>query len=127
MRRLLAFAVSLTILVGAAGPARAAVKVVDSYCAPTGDFCTLIAKKADGTLVFRLRTFPKLFKAVDVCVTKQTRVCDATRLDKGPHIWVFHIRWQGRYPREGAGRYKVRWLLSQSGDRLGPALYFRRA
>ncbi len=126
MKRLLAIAVSLSILVGAASSARAAVKVVDHYCAPTGDFCTLIAKKADGTLVFRLRTFPKLFKAVDVCVTKQTRVCDATRLDKGPHIWVFHIRWQGHYPKQGAGRYKVRFILHQSGDPLGPALHFRR-
>jgi len=105
--------------------AAAAGKMVDSYCSPTGDYCTAIHKKADGTRIFEVRSFPKLFGEVNVCVTKRTRVCHSARLNKGPHIWFFHIRWQGNYPKEGFGRYKVRWVLP-SGDALGKALYFRR-
>jgi hypothetical protein len=126
MRKLLALAVSLSVIAGTAGSAVASVKVVDSYCSPSGDLCTVIRKKTDSTLVFSLRIFPKLVRTIDVCVTKRTRVCLPARLHKGPHIWTFDIRWQGNYPKEGAGRYKVRWVMPQTGDPIGPALHFRR-
>lgn len=118
---LLATAVSLTVLPAAS----AASSVVDSYCSPTGDYCTQIVKKADGSIVFGIRAFANYFGQAKACVKKETRVCRSTspRKDNGLYFW--NIRRQGNYPNEGPGEYKVRWRDS-GGNAIGPALYFRR-
>ena len=118
---LLAAVVSLTALPAAS----AASKVVDSYCSPTGDYCTQIIKKADGSIVFSIRAFANYFGQAEACVKKDTRVCRSTspRKDNGLYFW--NIRRQGNYPNEGPGEYKVRWRDS-GGNAIGPALFFRR-
>ena len=69
MRWFLAVALSVGVLVASTPPALATTKVLDSYCSPTGDYCSFITKKADGTIVFSFRIFPKLIDRLEVCVT----------------------------------------------------------
>ena len=109
-----------------ATPASAAPHVIDSHCSRTGDYCTLILKKADGSIVFSIRAFADYFGRAEACVKKQTRVCHSTSPRKGPHLYFWNIRWQGNYPKQGPGRYKVRWRDVSSGAAIGPALYFHR-
>jgi hypothetical protein len=45
-----------------AAQAGAPSHVVDSYCSPSGDYCTSISRSAKGELVFSLRTFALTFK-----------------------------------------------------------------
>ena len=118
---LLAAGISLTALPAAS----AASTVVDSYCSPSGDYCTLILKKADGAIVFSIRAFANYFGKATACVKKDTRACHSTapRTDHGLYYW--NIRRSGNYPNEGTGEYKVRWRDS-GGNPIGPALYFRR-
>jgi hypothetical protein len=105
--------------------ASATTKVVDGYCSPSGDYCTSIVKKADGTIVFKIRAFADYFGRATACVTKETRACRSTSPGTDAHdLFVWSIRWQGHYPKEDPGRYKVRWL--SGGEPIGPALYFRR-
>jgi hypothetical protein len=118
---LLAAAVSLTTLPAAS----AASSVVDSYCSPTGDYCTLIVKKADGSIVFSIRAFANYFGKAQACVKKETRVCHSTSPRKDGGLYFWNIRRQGNYPNEGPGEYKLRWRDS-GGNAIGPALYFRR-
>jgi hypothetical protein len=120
--------VALVVGVSAVAPPAASAKarVVDGYCSPSGDYCTSILKKADGTIVFTIRAFANYFGKAMACVKKQTRVCHTTSPEKGDVLYEWRIRWQGRYPKEGAGRYKVRWRDASSGAAIGPALYFRR-
>lgn len=124
-RSLLVTALALALSAVGVVPGSAATRVLDSYCSPTGDYCTLVVKK-DGTIVFKVRAFGDYFGTVKTCVTKETRTCRSRTAREGAHgIFVWSIRWQGNYPREGAGRYTVRWL-DEGGDRIGPKLHFRR-
>ena len=117
----LAAVVSLTV-VPAAG---ASSHLVDGYCSPSGDYCTQIVKKADGTIVFSIRAFANYFGKATACVKKETRVCHSTSPRKGNHLYFWNIRWQGNYPKEGPVEYTVHWRYSV-GNPIGPALYFRR-
>jgi hypothetical protein len=117
----LAAVVSMT----AAPVASAASTVVDRYCSPSGDYCTLIVKKADGSIVFSIRAFANYFGRATACVKKETRVCHSTSPRKDGGLYFWNIRRAGNYPNEGPGEYKVRWRDS-GGNRIGPALYFRR-
>ena len=124
-KTLLSVTLAAVVALTAIPAASAASSVVDSYCSPTGDYCTQIVKKADGSIVFSIRAFANYFGHAKACVKKETRVCRSTspRKDNGLYFW--NIRRQGNYPNEGPGEYKVRWRDS-SGNAIGPALYFRR-
>ena len=124
-RILLSMVLAALVSLTAIPAASAASSVVDSYCSPTGDYCTLIVKKADGSIVFSIRAFANYFGQAEACVKKDTRACRSTspRKDNGLYFW--NIRRQGNYPNEGPGEYKVRWRDS-GGNAIGPALYFRR-
>ena len=124
-RSLLVTALALTMVPAGMTTASADVRVLDAYCSPSGDYCTLILKK-DRRIVFTVRAFADYFGTVTTCVTKETRVCRSRSPREGDNgIYRWSIRWQSNYPREGAGIYTVRWL-AESGDRIGPALHFRR-
>jgi hypothetical protein len=124
-RSLLVTVLALTLSSAGMVTAGAATRVLDSYCSPSGDYCTLVVKK-DGTIVLKIRAFADYFGTVKTCVTKETRVCRNRSAREGAHgIHTWSIRWQGNYPREGSGRYTVRWL-DESGERIGPKLHFRR-
>jgi len=124
-KTLLSLALVAVVCLTAIPAASAASKVVDSYCSPSGDYCTMILKKADGSIVFSIRAFANYFGKAKACVKKETRVCHSTapRTDNGLYFW--NIRRAGNYPNEGPGEYKVRWRDS-GGNPIGPALYFQR-
>jgi hypothetical protein len=124
-KTLLSVVLAAVVFLAVVPAASAASHVVDSYCSPSGDYCTQIVKKADGSIVFSIRAFANYFGKATACVKKETRVCHATTAHKGTHLYFWNIRWQGNYPKEGPGEYKVRWLYSE-GTPIGPALYFRR-
>jgi hypothetical protein len=124
-KTLLSVVVAAVVSLTAVPAASAASTVVDSYCSPSGDYCTLIVKKADGSIVFSIRAFANYFGRATACVKKETRVCHSTSPRKGAHLFFWNIRWQGNYPKEGPGEYKVRWRYS-GGSPIGPALYFQR-
>ena len=95
-----------------------------SYCSPTGDYCTQVKKK-DGRVYLRLATFS--FRGwVRVCVRdpRDWRTCRVSRLRKRGGLYRSSILWNRRYPNAGRGSYRVRWYWQ--GNRLGPALTFRR-
>jgi len=119
MKRLLL----LAVVIGAAVLAPAAAAKV-SYCSPTGDYCTSVAK-VRGVRFFRVTSFA--FRGqVKICVRdpKATRACHSfRRADSGP-AYGLSIRWRRYYPDRGAGTYRVSFFLGAT--RLGPVLAFVR-
>jgi hypothetical protein len=128
MRRttiLLSVVVATVVSLTAIPAASAASRVVDSYCSPSGDYCTLIVKKADGSIVFSIRAFANYFGRATACVKKETRACHSTTPRKDGGLYFWNIRREGNYPKEGPGEYKMRWSYA-GGSPIGPALCFRR-
>jgi len=124
-RSLLVVVLALSMVAGGMTTASAAVRVLDAYCSPSGDYCTFVLRR-DHTIIFKIRAFADYFGTADACVTKETRVCHSrSPQEAADGIYQWSIRWQGNYPREGAGIYTVRWL-DESGDRIGKALHFER-
>ena len=121
----LAAMLAVVVCTTIAPAAHAASTVVDSYCSPSGDYCTLILKKADGSIVFSIRAFANYFGQATACVKKETRACHSTAPRKHNGLYFWNIRRSGNYPNEGPGEYKVRWR-DTGGNPIGPALYFRR-
>jgi len=124
-KTLLAVALAAGVSLTAVPAASAASTVVDSYCSPSGDYCTLILKKTDGSIVFSIRAFANYFGQATACVKKDTRSCHSTSPRKDGGLFFWNIRRQGNYPNEGPGQYKVRWRDS-GGNAIGPALYFHK-
>jgi hypothetical protein len=119
MKRLLL----LTAVIGAAALAPAAAAKV-SYCSPTGDFCTSVAK-VRGVRFFRVTSFAFTGR-VKICVRdpKASRVCHSFRLTNSGPAYGLSIRWLRHYPDRGAGTYRVTFSLGTT--RLGPVLAFVR-
>ena len=116
--------VALLALVVALGSAPAA-EARSAYCSPTGDWCTEVLKR-DGRVYLRLATF-SFRGTVRVCVTppRGDRTCRRSRLRRNrENVHVSSVRWDRRFPTRGRGTYRVRWYYD--GNRLGPALSFRR-
>jgi len=124
-KTLLAVALAAGVSLTTVPAASAASKVVDSYCSPSGDYCSLILKKADGSIVFSIRAFANYFGQATACVKKDTRACHTTSPRKDGGLFFWNIRRQGNYPNEGPGEYTVRWRDS-GGNAIGPALSFNR-
>ena len=119
MRRLLPLSLLLLVL---AAPASAEAR--NSYCSPTGDYCTSVTNRA-GSHVLRLATFS--FRGrVRVCVEppRGAGTCKRFLIRKGKAgIYVSSVRWEAHFPDRGPGTYRVRWR--KFGSTLGPALAFR--
>lgn len=121
VRRALPTAALAIALLASAAPAQAAT----SYCSPTGDYCTTVAK-AKRAPVLRLVTFSYRGK-VRVCVKppRGRGTCKRFPLRKRENgIYVSSVRWGKQYPRRGRGLYRVRW--QKNGNQLGRPLTFRR-
>lgn len=121
-RRRVSPAIVVILAVGAvivAAPASAGV--VDSYCSPSGDYCTGIAKR-DGRIKLEVRTFA--FQDYLLCVTGPRGTdCLQARAETGrDDIYSDRIDAKRRFP-QGPGSYKARWKTS--GSFLGPSLHFR--
>jgi hypothetical protein len=97
-----------------------------TYCAPSGDFCTSVAK-ADGVRLIEMRTF-SLRGRVRVCVGAEWGFdCKPFRLRRqteDPGLWSFSIRWRRHFSDQGRGSYRV--SFDKSGEQIGPTLSFRR-
>ena len=106
---------------GVAGATSASAGVLDSYCSPSGDYCTAVAKR-DGRIKLEVRTFS--FQEYLVCVTGPAGTdCLQARADSdGRGLYSDRIDAERRFP-QGTGRYTARWKVS--GSFLGPKLHFR--
>lgn len=109
-----------------AGPASAKAKTraVDTYCSPTGDYCTEITRKG-GKHKFKLVTFAHRGKA-KFCVKPKGRKkdCKSRKLKAdGDGIFVAKIGFEKNFPSRSGLKRKV--TVSNSGAKLGPALKFR--
>jgi hypothetical protein len=113
----------LAVVLGAAVLAPAAAAKV-SYCAPTGDFCTSVAK-VKGVRTFRLTSFA-FNGGVKVCVRdpKGGRVCRRFQLTNSGPAYNLAVRWRRHFPDRGPGTYRVTFTLGAA--RLGPVLAFVR-
>ncbi len=101
------------------------MRTIDSYCSPTGDYCTAITRQ-HGRVKLIVRTFS--FRGrYQLCVKppRHPRDCDSFHLDRANHgIFASKIDFARHFPHRFSGRYAVSW--HQSGFRLGPPLHFRK-
>lgn len=118
---------TLALVVGATALATApAAGAAESACAPeTGDWCTSVAE-AKGRRYLQLTTF-SFRGSVRICVTgPQRRTCrSATLRTTKDGLYRARLLWSRSFPDQGAGRYRVTFAPSVTGDRLGPTLSFR--
>ena len=117
MKRLVLLAAVFGALLAAA-PAAAKT----SYCSPTGDYCTSVAR-LQGVRYLRFSTF-SVRGLLRICVRdpKKARVCHSFRLRKAGDLWRVKVIWKRRYPNRGAGTYRVSFFIGPT--RLGPVLSF---
>jgi hypothetical protein len=95
-----------------------------TYCSPSGDFCTSVAR-LHGIRYLRISTF-SFTGRVKVCVRDPTaaRVCHSFRLRRAGPLYQVKLVWKRHYPNRGAGVYRVTFFLGST--RLGPVLAFRQ-
>ena len=107
---------SLALAAGAAGAPR------DSYCSPSGDYCTS-SKREAGTIKLSLRTF-SFSGRYRLCVRGSTggRVCRSFPLRRRGGLWRSDVPWYRHFPNRGTGIYRVTWHYA--GTQLGPQLSF---
>jgi hypothetical protein len=119
MRQLLV----LAAISGALGVA-ASAQAGTTYCSPTGDFCTSVAR-LKGVRYLRLSTFS--FRGlIKICVQDPSaaRVCHSFRLRKAGPLYQVKVLWKQHYPKRGAGVYRVTFFYEST--RVGPVLRFRQ-
>lgn len=119
----LALAAAACLLIPASVSAR--MRAIDSYCSPTGDFCTYVARSGGRIkLVVRTFSFRGRYK---LCVKppRRSRQCHSYRLIPRRHgIYASRIDFARHFSHRASGRYTVSW--HQSGFRIGPPLHFRK-
>ncbi len=95
----------------------------ESYCSPTGDYCTSVAK-LKGVRYLRVGTF-SFTGRVKICVKDPTaaRVCHSFRLTRSGSMYQVKLIWKRHYPNRGAGTYAVTFFYGTT--KLGPALDFK--
>jgi hypothetical protein len=119
MRLLLAAAAATGALAFAASGAAGT-----TYCSPTGDYCTSVAR-LHGLRYLRLSTFS--FRGlVTICVKApaSARVCHKFPLRQAQPLYQVKVLWKRHYPNRGAGLYRVSFIYGST--RLGPVLRFRQ-
>ena len=111
----------LAVIVGAF-LAPASAQAGTTFCSPTGDFCTSVAR-LKGLRYLRISTFS--FRGlVKICVRDPSAAptCHSFRLRKAGPLYQVKVLWKRHYPNRGAGVYRVGFYLGQT--RLGPVLGF---
>jgi hypothetical protein len=93
-----------------------------SYCSPTGDYCTSVAK-IKGVRYLRFSTF-SVRGLLKICVRdpSNARPCHSFRLRKSGDLYSAKVLWKRRFPNRGAGTYRVSFFIDRT--RLGPVLSF---
>ena len=116
--KLVLIGAALVAALAVAAPAAAKV----SYCSPTGDYCTSVAK-LKGVRYLRISTF-SFTGRVKICVRDPSaaRVCHSFRLRKAGPLYQVKLIWKRHYPNRGPGTYRVTFFWGTT--RLGPALTF---
>lgn len=123
-----ALAVLLALLTlatpSASSAGKAKEKAVDTYCSPTGDYCTEVVRKK-GSYFFKLVTFAHRGKARFCAQPKGRRkTCRRTKLrNDGDGVYLARINWNRKFPSKGSARRKV--TVFAQGSRLGRALSFK--
>jgi hypothetical protein len=95
-----------------------------TYCSPSGDFCTSVAR-LHGIRYLRISTF-SFTGRVKICVRDPTaaRICHSFRLRRAGSLYQVKLVWKRHYPNRGAGVYRATFFLGSA--RLGPVLAFRQ-
>jgi hypothetical protein len=95
----------------------------ESYCSPSGDVCTSVAK-LKGVRYLRVGTF-SFTGRVKICVKDPTaaRVCHTYKLRKAGPLFQAKVLWKANFPNRGPGTYRVTFFYGAT--RLGPALSFK--
>lgn len=111
--RIVASVVAAWSLIGALAPAPAVavMRSVDTYCSTTGDFCSGVFRRSNGTVLFLIDGFANYFGTVTVCVTRETTVCrtmEPRAPEPGSSLYGWKMRWQRAFPFEGFGLYRVK-------------------
>lgn len=128
-RSLLVLAICLTSLSAwpLAAQADSSSRVLDSYCSPSGDYCTSITRSAKGQIVLSLRTFAftdKYKLCVEAPVRKEPRECGYWWLkDRGNGVYVSNVLMRDHFFFKGPGQYRITWWYGD-GNRLGKPLSF---
>jgi hypothetical protein len=117
-------ALLLALVAGTLALTAARAEAGTSYCSPTGDYCTSVARLG-GVRYLRLSTF-SFTGPIKICVRDPTnaRVCRSFRLRKAGSLYSVKVLWKRHYPNRGAGRYYVSFFLGST--RLGPVLSFKQ-
>ena len=115
-------ALAVVLAAAPAAPAEAA----STYCSPSGDLC-YGAFANSPPVRLRITLFAQYFTRYRLCVTSPagTRDCrrfSVRRTSRG--LYGSNVRWSRHFPNRGRGTYRVRW--SAGGEKLGPAVTFRR-
>jgi hypothetical protein len=112
-----------------AAQADAPSRVLDSYCSPSGDYCTSITRSAKGQIVLSLRSFAftdKYKLCVEAPVRQQPRECGYWwTKDKGNGLYVSNVLMRDHFFFKGPGRYRITWWHGD-GNRLGKPLAFEK-
>jgi len=109
-------------VVAAALALAASAAAATSYCSPTGDYCTSVARQKH-VRYLRLSTFS--FRGrVKICVRdpRNLRTCHSYTLRKAGLLYVVAVKWKSHFPNPGPGTYRVSFLLDTAA--LGPVLSF---
>ncbi len=110
-----------------AARAGAPSRVLDSYCSPSGDYCTSVSSSAKGQIFFSLRTFALTDKyklCVEAPVRQEPRECGYWwTVDRGNGLYVSNVRMGEHFFFKGPGRYRITWWYGDA-KRLGKPLHF---
>ena len=106
-------------------PDAAERETLDSYCSPSGDYCTKVVVASNNRLKFRIEAFAPYFAEYKVCVKGPGggRQCAESELQEGSgNTFKDSIDYLKHFTGEGPGDYKVVWKIP--GSRLGDPLFF---
>ena len=126
MKRIaLAVLAALALIICSLPSATLARTVLDSYCSPTGDYCTG-AFREQGRIKLSISTFSftgEYQLCIDPPTGRDIRDCKSFELRTKPNgVYSSRIDFARNFSGWGRGRYGVSWLLM--GSRLGPLLRF---
>lgn len=108
------------------GAAIADEHAVDSYCSPSGDYCTAVIRSHGRTkFVVRTLSFTGEYRLC-VRLPAGSRECGDYRMNAVKHgIYASRIDFARNFAAAASGTYTVSWHYE--GFRLGPSLHFRKS
>ena len=120
------FAAGATLaLLPAALPQRAEAALIDSYCAPSGAYCTAIREGGEGRIKLKISSVGMRFRGFRLCVKAASgdRACKRFKMKRKGPLYVRAVGWQRHYPQGWHGVHYARWYAK--GRMLGEPLRFK--